>query len=136
MPREVAPREQLAEVDDAHGIDAPAYGVVHCGRVSVGTGPVADIGARAPLEPPACCAPPTSSTTTKSASRACSGLEPAELLTHLARNADGRRMVEAAARNEVAPMYPGGPDQRAADIAAGGGRPGPCSPISGIRSTR
>ena len=30
-------------------------------------------------------------------------------------------MVEAAARNEVAAMYPGGPHQRAADIAAGRG---------------
>ena len=38
------------------------------------------------------------------------GWSRAELLTHLARNADGTRgMVEAAARNEVAPMYPGGP---------------------------
>ncbi|MET1003658.1 MAG: maleylpyruvate isomerase family mycothiol-dependent enzyme [Acidimicrobiia bacterium] len=50
------------------------------------------------------------------------GWSRAELLTHLARNADGTRgMVEAAARNEVAPMYPGGPDRRAADIAAGRG---------------
>jgi maleylpyruvate isomerase len=44
----------------------------------------------------------------------------AELITHVARNADGiRGMVEAAARGEVAAMYPGGVTQRADGIAAG-----------------
>jgi maleylpyruvate isomerase len=48
------------------------------------------------------------------------GWNRAEVITHLARNADGTRgMIEAAARNEVAAMYPGGAEQRAADIAAG-----------------
>jgi maleylpyruvate isomerase len=48
------------------------------------------------------------------------GWNRAEVLAHLARNADGTtRMVEAAARGEVAAQYPGGIDQRAADIAAG-----------------
>ncbi|MFZ4721068.1 MAG: maleylpyruvate isomerase family mycothiol-dependent enzyme [Ilumatobacteraceae bacterium] len=45
------------------------------------------------------------------------------VLTHIARNADGlRRMVEGAARGEVAEMYPGGFDARNADIEAGAGR--------------
>jgi maleylpyruvate isomerase len=45
------------------------------------------------------------------------------VLTHLSRNADGfTRMVRAASRGEVAPQYPGGIDQRAADIEAGAGR--------------
>ncbi len=48
------------------------------------------------------------------------GWNRAEVLTHLARNADGTtRMVEAATRGEVAAQYPGGVEQRAADIAAG-----------------
>jgi maleylpyruvate isomerase len=46
----------------------------------------------------------------------------AEVLTHLARNADGGRGVaEAAARGEVGTQYPGGAEQRAAEIAAGRG---------------
>jgi maleylpyruvate isomerase len=46
------------------------------------------------------------------------------VLAHLARNADSHvRMLRAAARGEVADQYPGGRDQRAADIAAGAGRP-------------
>ena len=46
------------------------------------------------------------------------------VLTHLARNADGqRRMVEGACRDEVLDQYPGGNEQRAADIEAGAGRP-------------
>ncbi len=45
----------------------------------------------------------------------------AEVITHLARNGDGLRgMVEAAARGEVAPMYPS-PEFRASGIAAGRG---------------
>ncbi|HTY27171.1 MAG TPA: maleylpyruvate isomerase N-terminal domain-containing protein [Mycobacterium sp.] len=45
------------------------------------------------------------------------------LVTHLARNADAhRRVVEAAGRDEVVPMYPGGEDERATDIDAGAGR--------------
>ena len=45
----------------------------------------------------------------------------AEVVTHLARNADGTRaMVEAAARGEVAAMYPSA-EARAAGIAAGRG---------------
>src|SRR5262245_29394288 len=46
------------------------------------------------------------------------------VLTHLARNADSHvRMLDAAARGEVADQYAGGGDQRAADIEAGAGRP-------------
>ena len=45
------------------------------------------------------------------------------VLTHLARNADSHvRMLEAAARGEVADQYPGGNEQRAADIEAGARR--------------
>lgn len=45
------------------------------------------------------------------------------VLTHLARNADGFRvMVEGAGRGEVAAMYPGGFEQRTADIDAGANR--------------
>ena len=48
------------------------------------------------------------------------GWNRAEVLTHLARNADGtRRMVQAAARGEVEAQYPGGVEARATDIAAG-----------------
>ena len=44
--------------------------------------------------------------------------------THIARNADGHiRMLEAALRGEIAPMYPGGREQRTHDIEAGSGRP-------------
>ncbi|MEP7045711.1 MAG: maleylpyruvate isomerase N-terminal domain-containing protein [Ilumatobacteraceae bacterium] len=43
--------------------------------------------------------------------------------THIARNADGHlRMFEAAARGEVAEMYPGGRERRTADIEAGATR--------------
>ncbi len=50
------------------------------------------------------------------------GWSRAELVTHLARNADGfRGMAEATARGDVGVMYPGGIEQRAADIAAGRG---------------
>ena len=46
------------------------------------------------------------------------------VLTHLARNADSLvRMLEGAGRGEVADQYPGGNEQRAADIEAGAGRP-------------
>ena len=46
------------------------------------------------------------------------------VLTHLARNADSHvRLLEAAARGEVADQYAGGDAQRAADIEAGAGRP-------------
>ena len=46
----------------------------------------------------------------------------AELLTHLARNADGQRgIAEAAARGDVGMQYPGGTEQRTAEIAAGRG---------------
>jgi maleylpyruvate isomerase len=48
----------------------------------------------------------------------------AELLTHLARNADSfRGMAEGAMRGEVVEQYPGGREQRDAGIAAGRGRP-------------
>jgi maleylpyruvate isomerase len=48
----------------------------------------------------------------------------AEVLTHLARNADGtRRTVEGLLRGEVVAKYPGGAEQRSAEIAAGRGRP-------------
>jgi maleylpyruvate isomerase len=44
--------------------------------------------------------------------------------THIARNAEGHlRMFEAAMRDEVAPMYPGGREQRTGDIEAGSRRP-------------
>jgi maleylpyruvate isomerase len=50
------------------------------------------------------------------------GWSRAELVTHLARNADGfRGMAETSARGDVGVMYPGGVEQRAADIAAGRG---------------
>ena len=50
------------------------------------------------------------------------GWSRAEVITHLARNADGGRgIAEAAARGEVGLQYPGGPEQRAAGIAAGRG---------------
>jgi maleylpyruvate isomerase len=43
--------------------------------------------------------------------------------THIARNAEGhRRMFDAAARGEVADMYPGGIEQRTGDIEAGARR--------------
>jgi maleylpyruvate isomerase len=46
------------------------------------------------------------------------------VLTHLARNADSHvRMLEAAARGDVVDQYPGGDDERAADIQAGAARP-------------
>ena len=46
------------------------------------------------------------------------------VLTHLARNADSHvRLLEGAARGEVADQYAGGDAQRAADIEAGAGRP-------------
>jgi maleylpyruvate isomerase len=46
------------------------------------------------------------------------------VVTHIARSAEGHiRMFEAAARGEVARMYPGGIEGRAADIEAGSSRP-------------
>ncbi|HET9730000.1 MAG TPA: maleylpyruvate isomerase family mycothiol-dependent enzyme [Acidimicrobiia bacterium] len=52
------------------------------------------------------------------------GWNRAEVLTHLARNADGvRNMVEGALRSEETAMYPGGTEQRAAGIAAGRDEP-------------
>ena len=46
------------------------------------------------------------------------------VLTHLARNADGiAGMFDAAATGQVADQYPGGLEQRAADIEAGAARP-------------
>ncbi len=43
--------------------------------------------------------------------------------THIARNADGHtHMLEAAIRGEIESMYPGGLDQRTADIEAGAAR--------------
>ena len=48
----------------------------------------------------------------------------AEVVTHLARNASSNSaMVAAALRGESLPQYPGGREQRAAEIAAGRGRP-------------
>ena len=42
------------------------------------------------------------------------------MITHVCRNADALSgLLEAALRNELVPMYPGGLDGRAADIAAG-----------------
>jgi maleylpyruvate isomerase len=46
------------------------------------------------------------------------------VLTHVARNADGhRRLLEAALRGEAVPRYPGGDEQRTAEIEAGARRP-------------
>jgi uncharacterized protein (TIGR03083 family) len=46
----------------------------------------------------------------------------AEVLTHLARNADGGRgIAQAAAEGKIGSQYPGGAEQRAAGIAAGRG---------------
>lgn len=46
------------------------------------------------------------------------------VLTHFARNADAcRNMLEGAAAGEQRPMYPGGMDQRSADIESGAPRP-------------
>ncbi|MEP7201354.1 MAG: maleylpyruvate isomerase N-terminal domain-containing protein [Ilumatobacteraceae bacterium] len=46
------------------------------------------------------------------------------VVTHIARNADGHvRMLDAARRGQVSPMYPGGSQQRTRDIEAGAGRP-------------
>jgi maleylpyruvate isomerase len=46
------------------------------------------------------------------------------VVTHIARNADGiAGMFEAAAHGRVADQYPGGLEQRAADIEAGAARP-------------
>ncbi|MGZ4800678.1 MAG: maleylpyruvate isomerase N-terminal domain-containing protein [Acidimicrobiia bacterium] len=46
------------------------------------------------------------------------------VLSHLARNADGQtRMVEGVLRAEVVEQYPGGSEQRAAEIEAGADRP-------------
>jgi maleylpyruvate isomerase len=46
------------------------------------------------------------------------------VLTHIARNADSMiRVLEAAGQGETADRYPGGREQRAADIAAGASRP-------------
>jgi maleylpyruvate isomerase len=46
------------------------------------------------------------------------------VLTHLARNADSHvLMLEAADRGEIGDQYPGGHEQRAADIEAGASRP-------------
>jgi len=43
--------------------------------------------------------------------------------THIARNAEGHiRMLQGAMRDEVVPMYPGGTQQRTADIEAGSTR--------------
>lgn len=45
------------------------------------------------------------------------------VLTHMARNADAlRNVLEAAGRGEQGQMYPGGMEQRNADIEAGAGR--------------
>ena len=51
------------------------------------------------------------------------GWSRAEVVTHLARNADAnRRAVEGVLRGEAVPKYPGGPAQRAEEIRAGRGR--------------
>jgi maleylpyruvate isomerase len=57
------------------------------------------------------------------------------VITHIARNADGvRLMLEGALRGEVAPQYPGGVEQRAADIAAGSVR-GAAGLVADVRAT-
>src|SRR5581483_10528514 len=46
------------------------------------------------------------------------------VLTHLARNAESHiRILDGALTGEHLEQYPGGVDQRAADISAGAGRP-------------
>lgn len=51
------------------------------------------------------------------------GWSVAYVLTHLARNADSQvLMLQAAARGDVGAQYPGGAQQRQADIEAGAGR--------------
>ena len=48
------------------------------------------------------------------------GWNRAEVVTHVCRNADALSgLLEAALRNELVPMYPGGLEGRAADIATG-----------------
>ncbi|MCU1500774.1 MAG: hypothetical protein JWM12_128 [Ilumatobacteraceae bacterium] len=57
------------------------------------------------------------------------------VLTHIARNAEGmQRMVDAAAFGEVGAMYPGGLEQRTADIAAGAARPA-AELVADVRAT-
>lgn len=52
------------------------------------------------------------------------GWSRAEVVTHLARNADAHtRMAEGAMRGEVVDQYAGGTEERAAGIAAGRGHP-------------
>ncbi len=51
------------------------------------------------------------------------GWNRAQVITHLARNADShRRMIEAAGRGEVVAQYPGGVEERNRDIDAGAAR--------------
>ena len=48
------------------------------------------------------------------------GWNRAQVLTHIARNADGvRNMVEHATRGEVGDQYPGGVEQRSREINSG-----------------
>lgn len=57
------------------------------------------------------------------------------VITHIARNADGvRLMLEGALRGEVAAQYPGGVEQRTADIATGAVR-GAAGVVADIRAT-
>lgn len=51
------------------------------------------------------------------------GWNRAQVITHLARNADShRRMIAAADEGRVVPQYPGGAEERKADIDAGASR--------------
>lgn len=85
--------------------------------------PVADLdGAARAHRRAAALAATVDDATVRAASR-LKGWTVGHVLTHLARNADGMRaMVEAAAVGRVGLMYPGGLEQRAADIEAGAGR--------------
>jgi maleylpyruvate isomerase len=57
------------------------------------------------------------------------------VLTHIARNADGvRNMLDGAQRGEVAPQYPGGFEQRSADIVAGAVR-GAAALVADVRDS-
>ncbi len=63
----------------------------------------------------------------------------AEVLTHLARNADGGRgIAEAAARGEIGAQYPGGVEQRSGGYRRGtrSRRERRCSPTCAGRATR
>jgi maleylpyruvate isomerase len=91
-------REGARPVDDLDGVEV-AYGLLVGSLSGIG-----DADARAPSHLP--------------------GWSRGHVLSHLARNAEGQtRMVTGVRRDEVMEQYPGGDDQRTADIEAGSSRP-------------